>query len=156
MLNHYIGMAHLDAAAALERKYAAHAVAGLCLIVVSMTLFSGRKLGRLIVLAGALFPIGFVVDSFYWLHRFGHELDPRAPLHIPKFTPQLFGNGSIGQFMTFARPEVGFWLASLGVACLLGAVIARECFAARGRVRSREAESKPDLAFESAAESKPE
>jgi copper chaperone NosL len=126
MLNHYIGMAHLDAAAPLERKYGAHAVLGICVLVVAMTVFGGRRLARWAALAGALFPIGFVVDTSYWLYRFGHDLDRRAPLHIPEFTPQMFGNGSIGQFMTFARPELGFWLASLGVVALMGVVIARE------------------------------
>jgi hypothetical protein len=72
---------------------------------------------------GALFPLSFIADSFFWLYRFGHELDPRAPLHLPQFTPQLFGNGTIGQFMTFATPQSGFWLAVAGVALLLGPVI---------------------------------
>jgi hypothetical protein len=125
MLNHYIGMASLDSAATLERSYAAHGIALLALSVLALTLFAGRRFGRLIVLAGALFPIGFVADSFYWLHRFGHDLDPRAPLEIPTFTPQLFGNGTIGQFMTFARPELGFWLAVGGVVVLLAVVLLR-------------------------------
>ena len=124
-LNHYIGMASLEHAAQLERAYAPHLVGLLGLAVVLLTLFAGRRSGFLIALAGALFPLGFLADSFYWLHRFGHDLDPRAPLEIPSFTPQLFGNGTIGQFMTFAVPERGFWLAVAGVCVLLVVVIAR-------------------------------
>src|SRR5689334_12431501 len=79
MLNHYIGMAHLDAAAAFERAHAAYAVAGLMTVVLGLALFVKRRGSALIALAGALFPLGFLADSFYWLHRFGHELDPHAP-----------------------------------------------------------------------------
>jgi hypothetical protein len=126
MLNHYIGMGHLGSAATLERKYAAQAVTCVCLLVFAMTLFARRKVGRLIGVAGALLPVGFIADSFYWLYRFGHQLDPRAPLHIPAFTPQMFGNGGIGQFMTFALPERGFWLAVAGALLLLGMSVVRE------------------------------
>lgn len=125
MLNHYIGMAHLDAAAVYERKYAAYAVALLVVTIVALSSFVGRKYRWSIALAGALFPLGFVADSMYWLTRFGHQLDRRAPLHIPQFTPQLFGNGSIGQFLTFARPEQGFWLAVAGALLLVAASFAR-------------------------------
>ena len=117
-LNHYIGMGHLDEAAKFEREYAAEGVAAVCLMVLAATLFFGKKLGYLIVAVGAMFPLGFVADSWYWMRHFGHNLDPRAPLEIPAFTPQLFGNGQIGQFMTFALPERGFWLAVAGVGVL--------------------------------------
>ena len=125
MLNHYIGMAHLDEAASLERQYATHGVALLALALVAVALFARPAWSWLLAALGALFPIGFLADAFCWLHHFGHDLDPRAPLRMQAFTPQLFGNGTIGQFMTFARPERGFWLAVLGVALLVAASILR-------------------------------
>jgi len=125
MLNHYIGMASLDDAAALERQFAFHGVAALALTLVAVQCFVRPARSWLLPALGALFPLGFIADSFYWLHRFGHDLDPRAPLRIPGFTPQLFGNGTIGQFMTFARPERGFWLAAVGVLLLLAASLVR-------------------------------
>jgi copper chaperone NosL len=123
MLNHYIGMAHLDAAAVFERRYAAVAVYALSGVLVALTFVLRGGWARAIAILGALFPLGFIADSFIWLYRFGHELDPRAPLRLPKFTPELFGNGTIGQFMTFATPQSGFWFAVGGVALLLGAVV---------------------------------
>jgi copper chaperone NosL len=123
MLNHYIGMAHLDAAAVFERRYAAVAVYALGGALIALTLLLKGAWSRVIAVLGALFPLGFVADSFFWLYRFGHQLDPRAPLHLPKFTPQLFGNGTIGQFMTFATPQSGFWMAVAGMALLLGPVV---------------------------------
>src|SRR5262249_23264641 len=67
----------------------------------------------------------FLADSFYWLYTFGHRLDPKAPLHVQAFTPQMFGNGQIAQFETFARPGIGFWLAAAGVACALASAFFR-------------------------------
>jgi len=126
MLNHYIGMRHLVQAAPIERAYASYGVAGVCFAVLVGILLLGRRTGRLALLPALLFPIGFITDSFAWLYAFGHQLDPRAPLHVPPFTPQMFGNGQIGQFMTFAEPALGFWLSVVGVALVAAAVEYRQ------------------------------
>lgn len=126
MLNHYIGMQHLTQAAPLERAYASYGVAGVCLAVLAGILALGRRTGRLALIPAVLFPIGFIVDSFGWLYAFGHQLNPRAPLHVPPFTPQMFGNGQIGQFLTFAEPALGFWLTLVGVMLVAVAVEFRQ------------------------------
>jgi hypothetical protein len=111
MLNHYIGMKSLELAAPLERALAGYGIAALVLgVIVAATLLPGRW-RRLAVALSALLPAGFIVDSWLWLRHFGHALDPRAPIELPSFTPQMFGNGQIGQFMTFAQPASGFLLA---------------------------------------------
>ena len=79
----------------------------------------------LLAIPALAFPILFLADSFYWLYTFGHRLDPRAPLKIGTFTPQLFGNGKIGQFETYATPSAGFWIAVAGVACVVLATVVR-------------------------------
>src|SRR5579883_1084121 len=81
MLNHYIGMGHLAEAAAFERHYAAWGVGLLGVIAVSLTLLLGRRTSWAILVPGFAFPVVFLADAFYWMHRFGHHLDPRAPLH---------------------------------------------------------------------------
>lgn len=123
MLNHYIGMASLTHGAALEREYAHLLVGGLVVVLALLTLMPGKRNALAAAVLGAAYPLGFLADTFYWLYRFGHELDPRAPLHIPHFTPQLFGNGSIGQFMTFAVPQLGFGLSVAGAVLLLAAAL---------------------------------
>lgn len=115
LLNHYIGMKHLAGAAPLERQLAGWGVAAISVLTLASLAVSGRRLNKLLAVPAISFPVLFVADSFYWLYSFGHQLDPKAPLHIDPFTPQMFGNGQIGQFETFARPDVGFWLAVLGV-----------------------------------------
>jgi len=119
VLNHYIGMASLSAAAPLERALAEHAVHAFVVLALIGALVRPRWL--VLVLSAPLitFPLAFIADCLYWLHRFGHDLDPRAPIELPPFTPTLFGNGVIGQFMTFAQPGIGFWMAT-GAAVIAG------------------------------------
>jgi copper chaperone NosL len=125
ILNHYIGMSPLELAAITERRLAAEGVGIIAGLGVLLTLITGRRVGWLIAVLGAAFPITFVIDSQYWLYRFGHTLDPKAPIRLPPFTPQMFGTGQIGQFMTFSRPDPGFWIAVGGVACLVLAAVLR-------------------------------
>lgn len=119
ILNHYIGMRRLADAAPTERQWAGFGVAAVGIITLALMTFSGKKLNKLVAIPAMAFPIGFLADSFYWLYTFGNNLDPRAPLKIQAFTPQMFGNGKIGQFATFATPSLGFWLAVAGVVCAL-------------------------------------
>jgi hypothetical protein len=125
MLNHYIGMGHLAEAAKHERELAGWGVGLVSMMVLAITLLAGKKAGKALVVPGLLFPLVFLGDAFYWLYTFGHHLDHRAPLHIPPFTPELFGNGQIGQFMTFATPAAGFWLAIAGLGLLAVALVVR-------------------------------
>jgi len=125
-LNHYIGMAHLENVALQEEHYAAYGVAAVSLIVLVLTLAMGRKTAWLIAVPAVAFPLGFIADSFYWLYHCGHDLDPHAPIHLPAFTPQMFGNGQIGQFLTFAAPSIGFWLAGAGAVVVIGATLLRQ------------------------------
>jgi len=125
LLNHYIGMKHLAGAASMERHLAGYGVAFVAVLTLVMLAVAGKKLNKLVAIPALAFPLGFLADSFYWLYTFGHQLDPKAPLHIGAFTPQMFGNGQIGQFETFASPALGFWLALSGVACALVATYLR-------------------------------
>lgn len=125
MLNHYIGMAPLGEAAALERRLAGYGVGAVGVVVIAVALASGRRLNGLLAAVGLLFPAGFLADSFYWMYSFGHHLNPKAPLRMKPFTPELFGAGTIGQFRTIAAPESGFWLAAAGVLLLVAAFLVR-------------------------------
>jgi hypothetical protein len=125
LLNHYIGMGHLASAAPVERHLAGYGVAAIAVITLALLALAGKKLNKLIAIPAIAFPIVFIADSFYWLYTFGHKLDPRAPLRIAAFTPQMFGNGQIGQFETFAHPALGFWLAIAGVGFALLATFLR-------------------------------
>jgi hypothetical protein len=125
LLNHYIGMEHLEYAAHTEIHYAGWGLVVVAVISAALAHAGGRKLTWLIPIPAVMLPLGFIADSFYWLYSFGHHLDPKAPLKIGTFTPQMFGNGKIGQFETFATPTIGFWLAVGGAVFIIGAAIVR-------------------------------
>lgn len=125
ILNHYIGMAGLENAAPFERHYAPWGIGLLGFMVLAFSLFPGKRLSWLLLVPAIAFPATFLTDSFYWLYRFGHHLDPHAPLRFKPFTPHLFGIGIIGQFHTDAVPDVGFWLAVVSLPLLLAAVVVR-------------------------------
>lgn len=124
-INHYIGMKHLEDAAVFERQIAFGAIMALGALVLVLTLAEGKRFSALSATLAAGLPLGFIADSWWWLRRFGHELDPHAAVKIKAFTPQMFGAGKIGQFETFATPETGFWLAAGAVVILAIASYAR-------------------------------
>lgn len=118
-LNHYIGMTRLEKVASTELRLAPYGVAAVSVLVLGSILVLRRKVARLVIVPAVALPLGFVADAFYWLYRAGHELNPHAPIHLPPFTPQMFGNGKIGQFLTFAAPSMGFALACIGAALVI-------------------------------------
>jgi hypothetical protein len=120
-LNHYIGMRPLGEAAAFERDVSIWAVLAMFLLVEGAA-FVHSKWAVLLALPAIAFPIGFYVDLYYWMARFGQNLDPNAPLSaaVKPFTPTVIGEGGIGQFKTYAEFGLGYWLA---VACAVVTVI---------------------------------
>lgn len=133
IINHYIGMASLSEGARLERALSGWATFGLAALAFGLVAFGGRRLAALGAAAAAAFPLGFVLDLFYWMYRFGHELDPRAPITLAPFTPTVLGAGKVGQFRTLALPDVGFAVAAAGAVVLAAAVHAGRRRPAAGR-----------------------
>jgi len=111
-LNHYIGMAPLGEAAKVERSLAMAAMVGLIGALAAAAVVRARW-GALLALPAVLLPPVFLADLYYWLRRFGRNLDPNAALAdaIPPFTPRILGHGAIAQFSTDAMVQAGFWLA---------------------------------------------
>jgi hypothetical protein len=111
-LNHYIGMRPLNEAATLERAMSIYAIVALVLLVEGM-IYIHSKWAVLLALPAITFPAVFLLDLWYWMHSFGNNLDPRAPLSsaIKPFTPPILGVGTIGQFKTVASMGPGLILA---------------------------------------------
>jgi hypothetical protein len=109
-LNHYVGMKKLNQAAQVEKFLAPLAIGAAALLTQTLAFLQWRW-AAVLALPTMLFPIIFLGDMYFWLYRYGHDLDPNAPLRIPPFTPPLFGIGTVGQFKTIAELEVGFWIA---------------------------------------------
>jgi hypothetical protein len=119
-LNHYIGMPKLEEAATFERSFAVIAIITLACLLIGATFIFNRGAAAF-ALPAILYPIIFLADLYYWLRRFGHDLDPTAALSssIKPFTPTMIGDGTIGQFSTTGSLQSGFYLAALGSLVIL-------------------------------------
>ncbi len=120
-LNHYIGMRPLGEAASMERDASIWLVVAMVLLVEGAAFIHSRW-AVLLALPAVGFPVVFLVDLYYWMRKFGQNLDPGAPLSasVKPFTPTVIGEGGIGQFKTFAEMGNGYWLA---VACAILTII---------------------------------
>ncbi len=129
-LNHYIGMRPLAEAAQLEQSLSIFALTVIALLLVG-AIFIHTKWAALVSLPAVLFPAVFLGDMYYWLHNFGTNLDPKAPLSssIKPFTPPVLGRGYVGQFSTDAYPGPGLILATIAsVLILVGLIMHRRAY----------------------------
>jgi len=111
ILNHYIGMKPLEDAAPLERRFAVPIVLAGVLAVAASPLL-GPRAGRLLQAPAVLFPAGVIADLAFWMWKFGHSLDPSAPIRIEPFMPAIIGRGAVMQFSTYAMFSGGFFLSA--------------------------------------------
>lgn len=114
IINHYIGMAAIDPRPALEVAMfplGIGLVAALCLAAPLH-----RWLRRLALAATIAMPIGILIDLQWWLYRFGHSLDPKAPIRMPPFTPLVVGMSKLGNFVTTST-------ISTGLLCMIAAAV---------------------------------
>jgi copper chaperone NosL len=125
-LNHYIGMDTIHSEEFIEftvLPYILWALAGLGVIV---ALLNRKKwlygyLGLFVV-----FAIVSLVDFYMWEYKYGHNLDPNAPIQVPgmAYQPPLIGFKQLLNFGAYSIPDTGGWalLASGILLCLSAAI----------------------------------
>lgn len=119
-LNHYLGMPPLDEGGRFERSISVIAIATLGLLLLA-GVFVHNQFAALFALPALGYPLIFLADLWYILYQYGNSIDPKSALGgaIKPFTPPVFGEGKIGQFGTFAAPEIGLYLAILSALIVL-------------------------------------
>ncbi len=116
IINHYVGMAKIDEVPAPEMTLFPYAVYALALACLAAPL--NRRLLKLTMLAVAAMPVMVLADLQWWLHVFGRNLDPTAPLSfIEPFTPLAIGISKIGNFCSVGM--VSYGLVAMVLAVLL-------------------------------------
>jgi hypothetical protein len=107
VLNHYIGMAQISDGFFPELKVLP-AVLTVTAATCLLALFVRR---RLISVVPLLLLVGTAVYGLMSmskrLYQFGNELDPTAAITIAPFTPPVFGEFRIAQFVTYSYFGVG-------------------------------------------------
>jgi hypothetical protein len=113
-LNHYIGLPSFEDGAQLERSVSIAGIIALAGLLLAGLYIQSRWV-LVFALPAALFPLIFLGDLQFWLWRYGHDLDPAAPLTgaVGEFTPPILGPAEIANFSTKALPGPGLIIAVL-------------------------------------------
>ena len=109
-LNHYVGIQTLDPEAIRELALFPFAVGALIAALVAAAFVRRPVLRWLVVVAAWGMPLGMLADLQWWLHTFGHNLNPAAPIRLEPFTPKVLGTTSVINFHSETMVAVGFWL----------------------------------------------
>ena len=123
ILNHYIGMAKIEADSFKELVYMPYVVYFFIGTAVLIALFRLRKLVLPWVGLLAVASLVGLADFYMWLHKFGTNLDPQAPIKIPGMTyiPPFIGSKDLLNFHALSLPAIGG--LGIGLAILLGLIV---------------------------------
>lgn len=112
IINHYVGMKHLNPDEIELMALFPYAIAGCILLTIVIYFFPNyRRMFSLIML---LFPIGILLVIQWYLYQFGQDLDPKAPIRMKPFIPLVLGESTIMNFRTVPSISIGLWLIVFG------------------------------------------
>ncbi len=109
-LNHYVGMKAIQPDDFKEFSYLPLALT-LFGVMALMAALANRRAPALVGwLAFSVFAFLMFRDYASWLYHYGHDLDPRAALKLPAFTPPVIGFAKMANFRVLSMPGAGSWL----------------------------------------------
>jgi hypothetical protein len=121
-INHFIGMDPMKRGAPYLRMLAPYALIFVALLFVFFILYNNKLINFLMIIPIVL-PLIFLGFYSYWLYWFGHHMHDWGAFKIKPFTPTIFGDGKVAQFITHSYPTWGFWLlVAISVLSLLALV----------------------------------
>lgn len=120
-LNHYIGMKELHAEDFIEFTVLPYLIGFFALLGLAVALVNRKWLLYVWLIGFAIFGIATVIDFYFWLYDYGHDLDPTAPIQVPGMTyqPPLIGFKQLLNFGAYSIPAIGGWLM-FGAVFLMG------------------------------------
>lgn len=120
-LNHYIGMRELHEKDFVEFTVLPYIIGVLGLIGLLSAIINRRTLFFFWVIFFVIFGILAIGDFYMWIHDYGHNLDPKAPIQVPGMTyqPPLIGFKQLLNFGAYSIPAIGGWVM-IGSATLAG------------------------------------
>lgn len=106
-LNHYIGMDKIEKVNLADLDWMPFALGLLILLTLRVAAIgNGRSLVDLAVLTSYL--MAFALGRYvYRLYIFGHNLDPRAAIHVEPFMPVVVGTKQVANFTVSSYPQLG-------------------------------------------------
>lgn len=122
-LNHYIGMTPIADTFFTELR-----LLPLAFAVTALAALAASFVRRAWVTALPLVCMGLLAGYGFWsmqrrLYQFGHDLDPRAAIHITPFTPPMLGENQIAQFASYSYFSWGTILPIVAGALLVAVLV---------------------------------
>lgn len=132
ILNHYIGMRPIREEDFPEFRFLPWLFSAAALGMAAAAA-SGRRwlTGTFVLLAPGL--AVFILDLWRWLHQYGHDLSPAAPIRVEPFSPPVLGFYRLANFTTLSYFNWGTWLQLAALVLLVMALVRT------GRGKGREA-----------------
>ncbi len=126
-LNHYVGMMKIEPEKLVEFKVLPFIFGFFIIFALVAGLLNRRRIILAWLVSYAIFAIIALADFWWWEYKYGHYLDPEAPLKIEPFQPPLIGGKDLMNFYVFSIPDVAGWLAILsGVLAFVAYILNKE------------------------------
>jgi len=111
-LNHYIGMRHIKAEMFPEFNYLIYVVGFFILFGLFVSIIGKRKLLFAYLIITLLGGLAAMYDFYKWGYDYGHNLDPKAAIQIPRlsYQPPLIGHKTLLNFDAYSYPDSGGWV----------------------------------------------
>jgi copper chaperone NosL len=111
-LNHYIGMKPFSEADFPEFAYLPYVVGFFMLLGMLVAITGNRRFLFLYLLLTILGGALALYDFYMWEYKYGHNLNPEAPIQVPgmSYQPPLFGHKRLLNFDAYSFPDVGGWV----------------------------------------------
>lgn len=114
-LNHYIGMKTIDRAQLADLDWLPFAFGILTMLGLRVAAI-GNVRSLIDFVALSTYFGAFSMGRFYLkMYTLGHNLDPKAAFKMEPFTPVIFGEKQIANFLTQSYPQMGTYLIAISL-----------------------------------------
>jgi copper chaperone NosL len=112
-------MKHITVDMFPEFKFLPFIVGFFMLLGLIVAVTGKRKFLFMYLVLTAIGGVAALVDFYMWGYKYGHNLDPTAPIQVPglSYQPPLIGHKRILNFDAYSFPDVGGWIV-IGAAML--------------------------------------
>lgn len=124
-LNHYIGMMTLHEEDFIEFKVLPFIIIGYSLLGFLVIFLNRRIYLRLYAILFVVIAAASLTDFYWWEYRYGHNLDPSAPIQVPgmAYQPPLIGYKQLLNFSAYSYPDTGGFIFAICGILIVGAAV---------------------------------
>lgn len=110
-LNHYVGMKQINLSMFPEFAYMKYIVMGMAAFGILTALLKSIWSLRIYFFLFVVAATAALYDYYQWSYKYGHELDPTAPIQVPGmvYQPPLLGTKQLLNFTAYSGPDIGSW-----------------------------------------------